>query len=215
MIVEVKNLVKKFPIGDGFFTALKGVNLVFTEGEFTGLVGPSGSGKTTLLNIILGLLTPTSGTILIDGIEVDQFMLDPKKVGYVAQHSFITNDSLLENIAFHRDINTALLERALSIAQLGNVIAQKNNAPIGEDGNGLSGGERQRLAIARALAAKPEILILDEFSSALDSETEKAVIDSIEIADDENATKIIVTHKLDSSFKCNKIIQLSDGLIVQ
>ena len=210
--IELIDVVFNYP--DSNAAALGPISLKIVRGDSVAIIGKSGSGKTTLLNIMLGLLTPTSGAILIDGIEVDQYMLDPKKVGYVAQHSFITNDSLLENIAFHRLINPSLLRRALSIAQLDSVITQKNNTPIGEDGNGLSGGERQRLAIARALAAKPEILILDEFSSALDSETEKAVIDSIEIADDANATKIIVTHKLDSSFKCNKIIHISNGLVV-
>jgi ABC-type multidrug transport system fused ATPase/permease subunit len=211
--IELINVVFNYP---GTHTSALGpINLKIIRGDSIAIVGKSGSGKTTLLNIILGLLTPKSGAILIDGFEAEHYMLDPKKVGYVAQHSFITNDSLLENIAFYRDINATFLESALTVAHLNDVMKQKKDAHIGEDGNGLSGGERQRLAIARALAAKPEILILDEFSSALDRVTEKAVIDSIESADAANTTKIIVTHKLDSSFKCNKIIHLSDGLIVK
>jgi ABC-type branched-subunit amino acid transport system ATPase component len=210
--IELIDVVFNYPGGNS--SALGPISLKIARGDSIAIIGKSGSGKTTLLNVILGLLAPTSGSILIDGIRVSQYMLDPKKIGYVAQHSFITNDSLLENIAFHRDINPAFLENSVSVAQLGNVMRQKADTPIGEDGNGLSGGERQRLAIARALAAKPEILILDEFSSALDNETEKAVIDSIESAGDINITKIIVTHKLDSSFKCNKIIRLSRGMII-
>ena len=212
--IELIDVIFKYPNNADSGQILGPINLKIAYGDSIAIIGKSGSGKTTLLNIILGMLTPTSGSILIDGVRLDQYILDPKKIGYVAQYTFITNESILKNIAFHRILDPLFLDNAVTISQLTNVIRQKGDASIGEDGIGLSGGERQRLAIARALAAKPEILILDEFTSGLDRETEKAVIDSIEYGGDKNITKIIVTHKLDSSFKCNKIIKLSNGLIL-
>lgn len=200
---------------------LKDACLVIEKGESIALIGSSGAGKTTLSDIILGLLQPIKGTIEMDGIDVYTMPMQwARIVGYVPQTVYLIDDTVRNNIAFgisaeiiqDRDIWTALEK-----AQLKDFVArlpQGLDTIVGERGVRFSGGQRQRIAIARALYNKPEILVLDEATAALDNETETAVMESIDALQGQ-ITMIIVAHRLTTIRNCDKIYEIKDGIAVE
>ncbi|MDE7433423.1 MAG: ABC transporter ATP-binding protein/permease [Lachnospiraceae bacterium] len=198
---------------------LADVQLRICKGESVAFIGESGAGKTTLADCILGLLRPQKGTIEMDGIDVYTMpMRWAHIVGYVPQAVFLTDDTIRNNIAFGLNvIDDADIWDALERAQLKKFVLGLSDGLdtiVGERGIKFSGGQKQRLAIARALYNKPEILILDEATAALDNETESAVMESIEMLQGK-ITMIIVAHRLSTIRNCDKIYEVKNGRIVQ
>lgn len=204
---------QKFPI-------LKEVNLSIIRGESIAFIGASGAGKTTLSDIILGLLKPLKGAVIMDGIDVYSIPVDwARIVGYVPQAVFLIDDTIRNNIAFGEPkskIKDELVLEALEQAQLKAFVEglpKGLDTVVGERGVRLSGGQKQRIAIARALYHKPEILVLDEATAALDNDTEAAVMEAIDALQGK-LTMIIVAHRLTTIQKCNKIYEIVNGKII-
>lgn len=197
---------------------LKNVSIRICRGESVALIGESGAGKTTLADMILGLLPPQEGSICVDGVNIFSI---PKRwaqlVGYVPQAIFLIDDSIRANIAFGvKNVNDDDIWAALERAQLKDFVKglpDGLDTITGERGIKLSGGQRQRIAIARALYNKPEILILDEATAALDSDTENAVMESIDALQGQ-VTLIIVAHRLTTIRNCDKIYEIKDGRVI-
>lgn len=195
--------------------------LTIRRGESIALIGASGAGKTTLADIILGLLRPSKGNILMDGVDVYTI---PKTwariVGYVPQSVYLLDDTVRNNIAFGTPVemvNDKYIWQALEKAQLKDFIQGLPgglDTIVGERGIKFSGGQRQRIAIARALYNKPGILVLDEATAALDNETETAVMESIDALQGQ-ITMIIVAHRLSTIRNCDKVYEIKDGVAVE
>ena len=168
------------------FSQIKNLNLTINEGEVVAITGKTGSGKSTIFLMLLGLLKPTKGNILYNGQNIYHHIRNWRKlIGYVSQKVYLLDRSIKENIQFNFDSNIEnknKLEQALNIADLDKVIKEMKNGVntlVGNDGIMLSGGEKQRIAIARTVYKNPEILIMDEFTSALDEETEIKIIKNL------------------------------------
>jgi ABC-type multidrug transport system fused ATPase/permease subunit len=198
---------------------LKNINLEVKPGEIVAIVGKSGSGKTTLVDIITGVLLPNTGQVTISGIESSNVSRKfPGAISYVPQDVFISNGTIRSNICLGFEINEISDEeiwQALETAQLFDVVNQlpdKLDSPIGDRGSKLSGGQRQRLGIARALITKPRLLILDEATSSLDSQTELDVSESI-LSLVGDVTVIIIAHRLSTVQKSDIVVYIDNGEI--
>lgn len=200
---------------------LKDATLKIEKGESVAFIGASGAGKTTLADSILGLLKPQQGNIKMDGMDVYAMPMQwAKIVGYVPQSVFLLDDTVRNNIAFgipETEVQDDMIWDALERAQLKEFIKRLPEGLetiVGERGIKFSGGQRQRIAIARALYNKPEILILDEATAALDNETETAVMESIEALQGQ-ITMIIVAHRLTTIRNCDRIYEIKNGVAVE
>ncbi|MGD0341060.1 MAG: ABC transporter ATP-binding protein [Bacteroidales bacterium] len=199
---------------------LKNINLSIKKGETLAIVGKSGAGKSTLADLIPRFIDPDKGSVLIDGIDVRDLKLSDLRylMGIVSQHPILFNTSFIENIAFGSDIpDKEKVENAARIANAHEFIAEtelgyENN--VGESGNKLSGGQRQRISIARAIMANPPILILDEATSSLDTESERLVQDAI-LKLMKNRTSIVIAHRLSTIQHADLIVVLDEGMIVE
>lgn len=201
---------------------LRGVDLVIPARTTVGIVGGTGAGKTTLVDLILGLLTPSGGEILVDGVPVtDQNRRAwQKSVGYVPQSIFLTDDTITANIAFgvpREQVDMAAVERAAKIAALHDFVLsdlpQGYDTFVGERGVRLSGGQRQRIGIARALYRDPMLLIMDEATSALDNITERIVMEAVQrIRADK--TIILIAHRLTTVKTCDTIFLMERGRLL-
>lgn len=217
--VELKDVCWRYPNSDKM--VLENLNLKIQKGKSVAFIGESGVGKSTLADVILGILIPQKGSITMDGIDIRKMGAAwGKMVGYVPQTVFLTNDSIRNNIAFgieSETIDDEAVWAALDMAQLKEFVEslpEKLDTCVGERGVRFSGGQRQRIAIARALYYNPEILILDEATSALDSETEKAVMESVELLS-EFKTLIIVAHRLTTIRNCDEIYEIKNGKAIR
>ena len=200
--------------------SLRNINLLIKRGEKFGIAGQTGSGKSTVLDLILGLLSPTSGKVLVDGEPIETRLPGwLNSIGMVPQSVFLIDDTIRRNVAFgvvDRAIDSARVEEALKVAQLSafvDSLPEGAETIVGEHGVRLSGGQRQRIAIARALYTDPAILILDEGTSALDSTTESELMEALESASHDR-TVIIVAHRLSTVRQADRIAFLDDGRIV-
>jgi ATP-binding cassette subfamily C protein len=199
--------------------ALENVSFTVARGQSIGIVGPTGSGKSTLVDVLLGLLQPQSGRVLVDGEPLEgRERTWQRQIGYVPQDVYLLDDSLRHNIAFgipDGAIDEQRLARAISQARLDEVVAalpQRLETVIGEAGVRLSGGQRQRVAIARALYHEPTVLVFDEATAALDSQTEREVTEAI--ANMHGArTVIAIAHRLSTVKGCDQLIYLRDGRV--
>jgi ABC-type multidrug transport system fused ATPase/permease subunit len=196
---------------------LNSVSLTIIRGQTVGIIGPSGSGKSTLVDIILGLLSPTSGQVLVDSSSIYEDIRNwQSQIGYVPQVIFLTDDSLRRNIAFglsDEEIDNDKVETALHAAMLTSFVKSLPDGLdtlVGDRGVKLSGGQRQRIGIARALYNSPEVLVFDEATSALDGETEQGVMDSLASLKGKK-TLIIVAHRLSTVQDCDIIYKLDKG----
>ena len=191
------------------------LNLTINEKEKIGIIGPSGSGKSTFLNLIMGLLTPDSGTIKYEGIDIKNMR---KKIGYVSQNIYIMKDSLKNNITLRQgseniDLNKLNLSiKAAGLINFVNNLSDGLDTIITENAGNISGGELQRIIIARSLYFSKEILIFDEFTSSLDQNTEDSILKEINKI---NRTMIVVSHKLTSLKYCDKIYQLKNNNFIE
>ena len=199
--------------------ALVDVSLQVEVGTSVGFIGGSGAGKSTLVDVILGLLQPQSGTVLVDGRDVQEDLRSWQNlIGYVPQSIFLTDDSLRRNVAFglaDSQIDEAAVWRAINAAQLGPYIGalpEGLDTAVGERGVRLSGGQLQRVGIARALYHDPQILVLDEATSSLDTETERSVMEAVHALHGRK-TVLIVAHRLSTVQNCDYIYRLDSGLI--
>mgnify|MGYP001198689436 CR=1 FL=1 len=196
------------------------LNLRIKKGSRIGFIGPTGCGKSTLLDIIMGLLSPSSGKILIDGIKINDLNKSAwqSQIAHVPQDIFLADATISENIALgtpKKDINFNKIEECVKQAQLSEVISnlpQKYNTNIGERGIRLSGGQKQRIGIARALYREATLIIFDEATSALDSATETDVMSSIDSLSN-NLTLLMIAHRISTLKNCDFIVELSEGRI--
>jgi len=201
--------------------ALDDISLTIEKGQSIGIIGKSGSGKTTLVDVILGLFDPQSGDIEVDGVSVYEDLRAWQNIlGYVPQTIFLTDDTLEHNIAFgvpDHLIDRDRLVKAIEMSQLQDVVAQLPDGLgtfVGERGVLLSGGQRQRVGIARVLYHQREILVFDEATAALDTETEHLVTEATKALSGSN-TIIIIAHRLSTIEHCDRIYQIEQGKIVK
>jgi ATP-binding cassette subfamily B protein len=201
---------------------LKNVNLAMPKGGRIGFIGKTGGGKSTLLDIVMGLLSPTDGSMEVDGVPINAVNQRAwqASIAHVPQMIFLTDSSVAENIAFglrHEQIDMGRVRYAAQQAQIAELVESwpgKYETVVGERGIKLSGGQRQRLAIARALYKDAPILILDEATSALDTESEQAVQVAIK-ALTQNRTSLIIAHRLSTIHHADRIIMMNSGRIVE
>jgi ABC-type bacteriocin/lantibiotic exporter with double-glycine peptidase domain len=215
--IILENINFKYSSSDR--TILKDINLQIKKNEVIGISGNSGSGKSTLLNIICSLLKPTSGLITVDKIPIeDIYKYYQSKIGYVSQKIYLMDDTFIQNITFGSNklnYDHELFNNIIKKTNLEDVLKNlplKENTIIGERGLKLSGGQQQRMGFARALYKRPEILILDEATNALDDNSEKEILDMIKNLRDK-LTIVIVSHKKLVLDYCDKVYELKDGVL--
>lgn len=204
---------------------LRGLDLEIKHGERIGLIGSTGSGKSTLIDLLMGLLSPSDGQLLVDGVDLH----DPNHaahllgwraaVAHVPQSIYLADSSFAENIAFgvpRQEINLKRVKSAAEQAQIAGFIESSlegYGSFVGERGIRLSGGQRQRIGIARALYKQASVIILDEATSALDNSTEEAVMQAVESLS-RNLTLVMIAHRLSTLKRCDRVVRLEHGLIV-
>ena len=221
-VVIINRLLKQFPVGGDFFTALKDVSLTFAEGEFTGLVGPSGSGKTTLLNIIGGLDSPTEGTVSVLGKALDntshgeRALLRRKHMGFIFQsYNLLPVYTVFENVELPLILNKVeekerekMVKEAVEWVGLSDKLKSRPAM--------LSGGECQRTAIARAIVHKPALVLADEPTANLDAENSHHIMKILVNLNKEMDTSFIfATHDEKIMAYLRRIIHLDDGQITE
>jgi ABC-type multidrug transport system fused ATPase/permease subunit len=216
--VSLKNITFCYP--GTTQPALENISLEVKEGETIAIVGSSGAGKTTLVDLILGILSPNSGTVEVsDTNPLDAISKWPGAISYVPQDVFMANGSFLDNVVMGFDpkfANIDSIKTALQLAHLYSHVEKQSanlDALIGERGSSLSGGQRQRLGIARALYTKPRLLVLDEATSALDGQTEADISGSIQGLRGE-VTLLVIAHRLSTIKSADRIYYLEKGRLV-
>ena len=215
-LISLKDVSKKYVVGDHEFNALSNVNLEVEEGKVVVILGPSGAGKSTLLNLIGGLDNPTSGEIIIDNENIEKYSDDElasyraNKVGFVFQfYNLIPTLTIHENVALVKEISTNPLSANAMLNEVG-LLDHAKKFP-----SELSGGEQQRVSIARALAKNPKILLCDEPTGALDSKTGVLVLKLLlKMAKEYKKTVIIVTHNQNIAKIGDMTIKVKNGEIV-
>lgn len=222
LVVRTENLRKDLKMGEVVVHAVRGVSLEVEAGEFLGIIGPSGSGKSTLLGLIGGLETPTEGRIYIDGEDITNLSeraltrVRNEKIGFVFQFfNLVPTLTALENVALpvqfarNRQFNpTRRAEELLKLLGLGD---RMNHRP-----SQLSGGQQQRVALARALANNPPLLLCDEPTGNLDSESSEVVMNALrDVQQKMGTTVVVVTHDMDVASQMDRLISLVDGRIAE
>lgn len=215
-IIEFKDVSRVYTSGDHELRALDHVNMTLDEGKFVVILGPSGAGKSTFLNMLGGLDSPTSGKIIVEGKDISTLSNDElaeyraEKVGFVFQfYNLVPTLTVHENVALVKDIAPNALSATKMIDEVG-LSDHLKNFP-----SELSGGEQQRVSIARALAKNPKILLCDEPTGALDSETGVIVLKLLlKMAKNYGKTIVIVTHNQNISKMADVVIRVKNGKIV-
>lgn len=220
-MLVVKNLTKKFTSASGDVTALDNVNITVQTGEFASIIGKSGSGKSTLLSMLGALDIPSSGSIKVDGTDIaklsasKQTSYRAKKIGFVFQYyNLIPNLTALENVMLALEFGgMPAKKRRAKAEQLLDEVGIKPNEQLRKPSR-LSGGQQQRVAIARALANHPAIILADEPTGNLDSETGKKIFDLLhKLSRTEKTTILAVTHDMDIAGRTDRTFKLKDGKI--
>ena len=220
-MIELKNICKSFTLGEETIKALDNINFSVEKGEFVSIIGPSGSGKSTLMNI-LGLLdVADSGEYILDDVmikaakENNLAEIRNKKIGFIFQ-----NFNLLTKLNAIENVQVPLMYRGIKHEE-SNRIAYEYLEKVGLKGREkhlptqLSGGQQQRVAIARALAGKPEIILADEPTGALDSKTSTEVMELLQNLNKEGQTIILITHDINVAKKAKRIVRIADGKLYE
>jgi ATP-binding cassette subfamily B protein len=197
---------------------LKDISLEAHAGSKTAVIGPTAAGKTQLLYLLTGLLKPNAGTIEFDGRNIEQYEKQSLhlQVGFVFQDSIIFNLTLRENIAFSKSVTDQDLEKAITTAELKefiNSLPDKLDTVVSERGTSLSGGQKQRIMLARALALNPRILLLDDFTARVDSNTERKILENVH-RNYPGITLLSVTQKVASVEDYDQIVLLMEGEVL-
>lgn len=219
-LIEANNLVKLYQMGDETVRALDGVSFSVPRGDYCAIVGPSGSGKSTMMNILGGLDTPTSGRIVIDGADIAELSDEQlagfrnKTIGFIFQSfNLLPRLSALENVELPMIYGGVLpKERRERAAELLHRVGLGER--MGHRPTQLSGGQQQRVAIARALAGRPALVLADEPTGALDTNTGKEILALFSQLNREGATIVIVTHDHEVAAATKRTIEMRDGHIV-
>ena len=217
--LELKNVSFQYPTAAR--PSLQDVSLVVRRGEAVGFVGPSGAGKSTLVDVILGLFTPTTGSVHVDGADIQKNLRNwQNQIGYVPQSIYLTDDSLRRNVAFglgDENIDEQAVINAIRLAQLEDFVASLTDqldTVVGERGVRLSGGQRQRIGIARALYHNPSVLVLDEATSSLDTPTEHGVMQAVQALQG-SKTVVIVAHRLSTVEYCDRLYRIENSRLTE
>ena len=218
-LIDMNELTRVYQLGPQQIYALRGVNLTIEPGEYVAIMGPSGSGKSTLMNIIGCLDTPTSGRYLLDGVPVETMNDDElaairnKKIGFVFQtFNLLSRTTALHNVEL--PLIYAKIPRAERRAQAEEaLVAVGLKDRMDHQPNELSGGQRQRVAIARALVNKPSLLLADEPTGNLDSQTGREILDLFRDLHARGNSIIMVTHEDDVAREAKRVIHIRDGKI--
>ena len=219
-IVSMRNIQKVFSVGEVLVHALRGISFDIKQGEFISILGPSGSGKSTCMNMIGCLDRPSSGDVLIDGVNTldmndkDLAYLRNETIGFVFQQYYLLPGlSILDNVMLPlRYQGVPFDERKRRAKEELEKVGLKDR--LKHTPNELSGGQKQRVAIARALVTKPKLILADEPTGALDSETGHSVLDLFFAINRDGTTVVVVTHDIDIGAMARRSIHLKDGLIV-
>ncbi len=221
-ITIIEHLVKRYPVGDGEFTALEDINLTFNKGEFAGIVGPSGSGKTTLLNIIGSLDKPTLGKTIVMGKDISKLshkesaQLRNRHLGFIFQvYNLLPVYTVFENVEFALILQKkSVSERKKSVMEAlewVGLAGMANKKP-----SKLSGGEGQRVAIARAMVKRPDLVLADEPTANLDAKNAHAILQTMKTLNQElNTTFLFSTHDEKVMAYLDRLIHLEDGKVSQ
>ena len=218
-LIDLNNVQKTFYSPGGDYLALKGINLTIKKGEFVAIMGPSGSGKSTIMNIIGALDSPTGGTYKLNGKDISNYSSDQlaeirnKEIGFIFQtFNLLPRTTVLANVEkpmVYADIPVdERKERAMKILQLVGIADKAENLS-----NHISGGQIQRVAVARALAMNPAIILADEPTGNLDSKMAREIMDIIKRLHIEKHTIVLITHEDHLARYANRIVRLKDGLI--
>jgi putative ABC transport system ATP-binding protein len=219
-LIEMRELTRVYDLGPQQIFALRGINLTIDPGEYVAVMGPSGSGKSTLMNVVGCLDTPSSGQYLLDGVPVETLnddelaMIRNKKIGFVFQtFNLLARTTALQNVELPlvyakipRAERRMLAEEALTAVGLQDRMSHQPNE--------LSGGQRQRVAIARALVNRPSLLLADEPTGNLDSQTGREILDLFHELHGRGNSIIMVTHEDDVAREAARVIRLKDGKVV-
>lgn len=220
-LIELSHVNKSFPLASGTFQALKNVSIRIPKGQLIAITGKSGSGKSTLLNIIAGIDKPTDGNVSINGVHIEKLSESAlatwrgKNVGVVFQFfQLLPTLTIIENVMLPMDFCNSYpkrerRERALALLEQVDIKEQADKLP-----STLSGGQQQRAAIARALANDPPVIIADEPTGNLDSQTATSIFELFAALTRSGKTVIIVTHEKDFSSYFENVIAIADGVIV-
>ena len=218
-VIEIRNIIRNFPLGQEVVKVLKGIDLDINRGEYVAFMGPSGSGKSTLMNLLGCLDTPTGGSYILNGKDVSK-MTDSelaevrnKEIGFVFQtFNLLPRTTALDNVAlpmiyagFSKADRKKRAEEVLNNVGLGDRMDHKPNQ--------LSGGQRQRVAVGRALVNKPSIILADEPTGNLDSKTSVEIMNLFDEIHAAGNTVILVTHEEDIAEHAHRVIRLRDGII--
>ena len=218
-VIEIRNIIRDFPLGQETVHVLKGIDLDIESGDYIAIMGPSGSGKSTLMNILGCLDTPTSGSYNLNGKDVSKMSDDElaeirnKEIGFVFQtFNLMPRTTALENVALpmiyagiSKKDRTKRAEEVLEDVGLADRMDHKPNQ--------LSGGQRQRVAMGRALVNNPSIILADEPTGNLDSKTSEEIMDLLDEIHRNGNTVIVVTHEEDIAAKAHRVIRLIDGMV--
>lgn len=215
--IVIKNVYFKYSVNDDY--VLKNISCILPRGKMIAVVGESGCGKSTIIKLLAGLYVPTSGNILVGNMKLTSFPMTEwrNRIGLLSQDSGLLNETILDNIVFGREFDA---ERLRQVVELANIKSDIEKKPMGydtkiqENGKGVSEGQKQRILFARAIYSHPEYLLLDELTSALDSNNELSIIETIKKLP-YHPTTLLVAHRLSSVRRADLIIVLKGGNIVE
>ena len=216
--ISLQNVVYQYP--SGHEAVIRDVSLTIRRNTTVGICGQTGAGKSTLVDVIIGLIRPKEGLLLVNGICVDESNVEEwyRHIGYVPQENYLLDASIAENVAIGFAKNNIDLERVSRACRQANIASFIASLPeayetrCGENGIRLSGGQKQRLGIARALYRDPEVIVFDEATSNLDSETEQAVMSALDNLSHSH-TLLLIAHRLETLRFCDQVIEIGDGVI--